>query len=218
MTRRLLNRKESQIHDLLVEMSHATNSAIDDALRCFQSHDQTLAQSIIANDKAINRLQHQVEDECVSAIALYQPVASDLRDLISDTFIAVELERIADHAADIARIVLKMHAAPQAGFVNAITRMGEQCQSMVERSMSAYAACNEQQAREIAAEDDAVDRAEQQLTNDVLAYMGNNAEESVCYSQVLWVAHNLERIADRATNIAERVIFMSTGENVDLNC
>lgn len=217
MTRRVLNRKESKIHDLLLEMNDATSSAIDSAIRCFESHNQTLAQNIVANDEAINKLQHKVEDECISAIALYQPVASDLRDLISDTFIAIELERIADHAADIARIVLKMQVPPQPGFVEAIMRLGEQCRSMVERAMAAYATCNEQQAREIAAEDDAVDAAEQRFTGDVLDYMRENAQETTACSYILWVAHNLERIADRATNIAERVIFMTSGQIVDLN-
>jgi phosphate transport system protein len=217
MTRRLLNRKETKIHDLLMEMSNATNQAIDSALLCFELRDQSLAQDIIANDKIINRLQHQVEDECVAAIALYQPVASDLRDLISDTFIAIELERIADHAADIARIVLQMSVTPRAEFTKGIVELGQRCRSMVERAMAAYTAGNDQQAREIAAEDDAVDSAEHRMTDEVLQYMRGNAEGTAVGSQILWVIHNLERIGDRATNIAERVVFMATGKNEDLN-
>ncbi|WP_455209496.1 phosphate signaling complex protein PhoU [Kaarinaea lacus] len=217
MTRRSLNRKESKIHDLLVQMSSATHGAIKDSLLCFKSQDQSLARRVIADDNVINSLQHQVEDECVSAIALYQPVASDLRDLISDTFIAIELERIADHAADIARIVTEMVEQPREHFIDSIERLGQKCQSMLERVMEAYDNCDGQLARQIAAEDDEVDVSEQNISEEVLGYMREIADETTSCSQILWVVHNLERIGDRVTNIAERVVFMATGEIVDLN-
>ncbi|WP_455221449.1 phosphate signaling complex protein PhoU [Kaarinaea lacus] len=185
MTRRMLNRKESKIHDLLVEMSSATTKAIEETLDCFQSCDRSLAEKIIGNDKLINKLQHQVEDECVGAIALYQPVASDLRDLISDTFIAIELERIADHAADIARIVLKMHKPPSSEFVESITSLGQQTLGMLVRAMAAYDKIDNEQALGIAKEDDEIDSAEQAIVNEILDHMRKGSEDTTSCTQVL---------------------------------
>ena len=218
MTRRLLNRKESKIHDLLMQMSGATHSAIEDSLQCFKTHDREFAQKIIDGDSAINKLQHQIEEECITTIALHQPVASDLRDLVSDTYIAIELERIADHAADIARIVLKMDETSYQLFIDSVCSLGEKAGGMLMRAMQAYDNCSEQQARQIAKEDDEVDKAEQVIIDDILAQMRKGSGDTTSCTQVLWIVHNLERIGDRVTNIAERIVFMSTGEIVDLNC
>ena len=217
MTRRLLNRKQSKIHDLLMLMSNAAYSAIEDSLQCFKNHDRELAQKIIEGDSAINQLQHQIEEECITTIALHQPVASDLRDLVSDTYIAIELERIADHAADIARIVLKMDEAPYQVFLDSINSLGQKTNDMLARAMRSYDEYDEKQAREIAKEDDDVDKAEQMIIDDILEYMRNASGDTTSCTQVLWIAHNLERIGDRVTNIAERIIFMATGEVTDLN-
>ena len=218
MTRRLLNRKESKIHDLLMQMSDATNSAIEDSMQCFKTHDRELAQKIIDGDSVINNLQHKIEEECITTIALHQPVASDLRDLVSDTYIAIELERIADHAADIARIVLKMDETPYQLFIDSVCNLGQKAGGMLTRAMQAYDDCSEQQARQIAKEDDEVDKAEQVIIDDILAQMRKGSGDTTSCTQVLWIVHNLERIGDRVTNIAERIVFMSTGEIVDLNC
>lgn len=217
MTRRLLNRKECNIHDLLVQMSDAAIKAIEDSLQCFRTQDKKLAQNIIAGDSAINNLQHQVEEECITTIALHQPVASDLRDLMSDTYIAIELERIADHAADVARIVQKMSEAPHPEFIDPIDSLGQKTRHMLARAIESYDACNEQQARQIAKEDDEVDKIEQAVIDNILEYMRKGSGDTTSCTQVLWIVHNLERIGDRVTNIAERVVFMATGETVDLN-
>ena len=217
MAPRALNGKESLIHDLLVQMSEATDKAIEDALQCFMQHDVQFAEKIIAGDEAINRLQHQIEEECLTTIARHQPVARDLRDLVADTYIALELERIADHAADIARIVLKMQQQPITRFNESILSLGQQCRSMLANALASYQGHDVQKARELAAKDDEVDYAEQRIIDEILAYLCSHSQESKTCTYTLWVVHNLERIGDRVTNIAERVIFIVTGENVDLN-
>lgn len=219
MTRKhhVLNGEETKLHHLLIQMSQATDKAIKEALKCFRVHDVQLAQRIIANDESINAMQHQIEDECFIAIALHQPVAVDLRDLVSDTHVAIELERIADHAADIAKIVVKMESSPNPAFAESIDRLGQRCRSMLARVMSAYGKCDVRLARKVAAEDDEVDRTEQRITEEILTKMNHHTDEATSYTHTLWVAHNVERIGDRVTNIAERIVFLATGENVDLN-
>jgi len=215
--RRVLSNEEAQARERLVSLGVAADQALERALRCFRDYDIVLAREVVQADAAINELQRRIEESCFAAIALQQPVASDLRDLVSDMNIAGELERIADHAAAIARIVVHMDAAPLAAFAGAIERLGQESRRMLASVMAAYQERDQQRAREAAADDDGVDRLEDQITADILGYLAENPQQVRSCTHTLWVAHNIERIADRATNIAERVVFMVTGQYVDLN-
>jgi phosphate transport system protein len=215
--RRVLTSDEAQARDRIVALSEAAGRAIEQALRCFRDHDTVLAREVVDRDADINELQRKIEEGCFAAIALQQPVASDLRDLVSDMNIAGELERIADHAADIAKIVVQMDAAPLAAFAGSIERLGEECRRMLAAVIRAYQERDERRARAVAAEDDGVDRLEQQITADILTYLSDNPDQIRPSTHALWVAHNIERIGDRVTNIAERVVFMTTGQYADLN-
>jgi phosphate transport system protein len=212
-----LSREEAEARDRIICMSHAVEQAIEQALRCFREHDAELAGALIGGDTAINAQQRSIEEGCFSAIALQQPVAGDLRDLVSDMYIAAELERIADHAADIAKIVLQMDTRPSAPFAEAIDRLGQACRDMLGRVLVAYGNRDETAAREVAADDEGVDRVEKQITADLLAHLGQHPDQIRPCTHALWVAHNLERIGDRVTNIAERIVFMVSGRHVDLN-
>jgi len=214
--RRGLSEEEEHIHQLLEQMGSATDRAIQDALSCFHSQDTILAREIISRDAKINALQHQVEEACLATIARQQPVARDLRDLLANTFIASDLERIADHAADIAGIVLLMKAAPAGDCAEAMITLGNKCRDMLKRIMLAHSECNEQLARQVAAEDDEVDAEEQRIISGVLEHMAQAADH-LAGTHVLWAVHNVERIGDHITNIAERIVFMETGVNPDLN-
>ncbi len=215
--RRVLTSEETEARNRIVSMSEVVDLALEQALRSFRDHDVALARQVIAQDTAVNSLQRKIEEGCFAAIALQQPVASDLRDLVSDMNIAGELERIADHAADIAKIVVQMDARPLSAFVESIDRLGQECRHMLAQVLSAYQERDERRARAVTAEDHGVDRLERQITADLLTHVGDNPDQIKSCTHSLWVAHNIERIGDRVTNIAERVVFMVNGQYVDLN-
>lgn len=215
--RRVLSNEEAQARERLISLGVAADEAVERALRCFRDYDVALARQVVEADADINELQRRIEESCFAAIALQQPVASDLRDLVSDMNIAGELERIADHAAAIAKIVMHMDAAPPAAFGGAIERLGQESRRMLASVMGAYQARDEQRARDVAADDDGVDRLEDQIGADILAYLAEHPQQIRSCTHTLWVAHNIERIGDRVTNIAERVVFMTSGKYVDLN-
>lgn len=215
--RRVLTSDEARARDRIAGLGEAADRALQQALDCFRDHDAAAAQQLVDRDADINELQRKIEQGCFTAIALQQPVARDLRDLISDMNIAGELERIADHAAAVAKIVVRMDAAPPAVFVDAIERLGQECRRMLAMVMQAYQERDEARARAVAADEDGVDRLEQQIGADILAYLTDNPDQLRPCTHSLWVVHNIERIGDRLTNIAERVVFMATGNYVDLN-
>jgi phosphate transport system protein len=215
--RRVLDDSEVSLRDHLLNMSQLAEQAIANALRCYLEHDQPLAQEIIAGDRKVNELQHLIVESCISTVALQQPVAHDLRALLADMYLANELERIADHAADIARIVLKRQAKPAPEFGGQVDDMAQQCRSMLERIMAAYERQDMTAARDIAAEDDIVDAAEKRLVDDIFNRVSEGGDEFLEQTYNLWIIHNLERIGDRVTNIAEHIVYMVTSEKVDLN-
>ena len=217
MTPRLIDNKEGRIHEDLAQMYRHTDKAIEDALTAFSSHDLQLAQQVVVNDDVIDNLQHQIEDQCFSVIAMHQPVASDLRDIVSDIHIAIEMERIADHAADIASIVLDMSDSMPAELSGPVNSLGEQCREMLARMMDAYNGEDYQLARQIAAGDEKVDHSEQDIIEQAIGLLGQDSETNRMITQTIWIAHNIERIGDRITNIAEQIVYLATGDIVDLN-
>lgn len=212
-----LDRGEAQTQQDLIGMYRLVEDAVAGAVDCLGRHDVELAREIVAGDAAINAAQQSIEQECLKAIATQQPVAGDLRTLIADTHIAVELERIADHAADIARIVIKNRQGPPSLGLERIEQMAVLGQGMLERVMEAYEKRDPALARAVAAEDEAVDRLEELFVGEVLEGICAAPGTKAHGTYMLWIGHNLERIADRATNIAERVVFMVTGEQPELN-
>jgi len=191
--------------------------ALDKALQSLRDYDVDIAARVIVEDSLINTLQHKIENNCIRTIALQQPVAGDLRKLMTDIFVSMELERIADHAVAIARIVLKLEGAPDAQYVEAILEMANKCRSMLKFVMQSYDEANEQLARDIAAMDDDIDKAEQEFNDIMFRELRGESEHKIVCTYLLWVAHNLERIGDRVTNIAERVVYMTTSVMPDLN-
>lgn len=217
ITRRILESNEQALKDDLVEMYRLVSLALDKALQSLKHYNAGIAAQVISEDKLINQLQHKIENHCIRTIALQQPVASDLRKLISDIVISMELERIADHAAAIAGIVLKFEAAPVARYIQPVSEMGDMCKTILNAVMQAYDESDESLARNAAAMDDAIDSAEQEFDVFMLREISGEAEHKIECTYLLWIAHNLERIGDRATNIAERVAYISTSETLELN-
>lgn len=213
----MIDRREGSVRKLIDEMFDAAGQAVDNALVCFASIDAGLAQRIIDRDADINALYQNVEDECVTLIARMQPMARDLRELVSDMQIAAELERIADYASAIAGTVQQMQTSPAAEIQQAIIELGEHCRIMLTKIRKAYDSHDSELARQTAALDDKVDSIEQQIIRQVFAWQAEHPDDFISSTHALWTAHSMERIGDRVTNIAERVVYITTSKTEALN-
>jgi len=214
---RQLDRVEADIRNMIVLLSQEVEKALQVAVDCLLGCDLETARFVVSNDKKINRLQRRIEEACVTTIARQQPMAKDLRDLISEIAIASELERIGDHAAGIADTILQMNTKPHPDFVGAIEAMGQECVTMLSGVMRAYKTMDADMASKIAAQDEQIDNGERKVVANVLDHMCDHPQDIEAGAHALWIVHSIERVADRVTNIAERIVYMVSGEMVDLN-
>ena len=162
-------------------------------------------------------MHETVHDECLTLIARHQPAASDLREVIADLQIAVEMERIADHMADIARIIhmCKLNSIPPVW--EDIQIMLEHCDEMLTKMMAAFHDSDAEQAEVIAATDDSIDQMNGQIVKEVIQFMQTHGEAVANGTYIIWMVHNIERIGDRVTNIGEHILFAVSGKVADWN-
>lgn len=198
----------------LAEMANHVEQATLGALNALEHQDLVLAQQIIDEDDRLDRLQDALENKCVTMMATQQPMAGDLRALMSAVHIAVELERMGDYAEGIAKICLRIGDQPLLKPLIDIPRMAELALTMLRESLQAYSNRDEWQARKVCRDDDAVDDLYNQVYRELLTYMLQDPRSIERATYLLWVAHDLERIADRATNIAERAMWLVSGHTV----
>lgn len=215
--RTILESDEQALKTELDAMYGRVSLALDKAIQSLRDCNVDIASQVIAEDSIINSLQHKIEEIGIQTIARQQPVASDLRKLMTDIFVSMELERIADHAVAIARIVLKLELVPAEQYLQPISAMAEKCKAMLKEVMQAYDETDDQLARNVAAMDDEIDRAEEEIINLMMRKIAGEPTLYNVSTYLLWITHNLERIGDRITNIAERVIYMATSETPELN-
>jgi phosphate transport system protein len=205
------------VQDNLLRMSSLVDSAISRSLQALADRNADLARQVVADDAQINALRFQIEEECVKLIATQQPMARDLRMIIAAMNIITELERMADHAAGTARIVLRMGDEPLLKPLIDMPRMADECRDMLRLALDAYVRRDADLARAVAKRDDVIDGFYTQIFRELLSYMIEDPRTTTRALYLLFATHNLERIGDRATNIAERVIFMTSGEMKELN-
>jgi len=211
---------QEQIRELLedlLEMGQMVADSIDRAIQALAEQDESLAQRVIDFDDEVNAVQHDLDEKCLVLIATQQPMASDLRAILAVSNIAAELERIGDYAEGIARLAVKLAGQPLLKPLIDIPRMAEEGKKMLMTSLEAFARQDVAAAQQIGKQDDTVDALYDQVYRELLVFMMQDPRTITQATYLLWVAHNLERIADRTTNIAERVIFMDSGRIVDLN-
>jgi phosphate transport system protein len=207
----------AQLNETVLVLGSNTRQAVASALRAFLENDLETGDEVIAGDQAINDLRYQVEQRCYALLAREQPVARDMRAIVTALTLVIEFERIADHGKKIARICRRIAGEPRPIPLDGICRMGEMALAMLDEAIGALAARNADAARSIPGKDDAVDALYKQTFNVILSYMLENPRAISAGTYLIQVAHELERVADRATNIAERVIYAVRGELVDLN-
>lgn len=211
------DRELVELSETVLALGSQTRQAVANGLRCFIENNVDLAAEVIAGDLAINDLRYQIERQCYEILAREQPVAGDMRVIVSALTIANELERIADHGKKIARICQRTHGEPRPIPLNDIQHMGELVLEMLDHALRVLATRDKASARLLSGEDDRIDALYKQIFNITLTYMLESVRAINAGAYLLQVAHELERIADRATNIAERVIYTATGELIDLN-
>jgi phosphate transport system protein len=214
------NTFESQLDELksqMLQLGVVAGQTITDGVAALRTRDRVLAQSIIAHDTEINQTRYAIEEHCYTLIATQQPLASDLREIISILLIAIELERIADHAKNLAEIVIHMGNEPLLKPLVDIPRMAEICREMLSQSLDAFTRNDAKMAEAVCDRDDEIDQLYQQVFRELMTYVVEDPRVVQRALNLLFAAHNLERIGDRVTNIGERVIYAATGQLEELN-
>lgn len=213
MTRATLDRKLNQLFDEILVLDSLVETATLNAIQALKTHDLEAARRILAEDAVINAKRFELEKDCMITIATQQPImATDLRTVASILEVVAELERMGDYAKGIATICLRIGDQPHIKPLVDIPRMGDLVVSMLHRAVGAFVARDIETAAAIPAEDDEVDSLYDQVYRDLVGIMLKDPSTIDQANLLMWVAHNLERMADRVTNICERTIYIVTGE------
>jgi phosphate transport system protein len=233
-TRSILDNEIAGLNGDVVMMASKVDSAINDAVEALTTSNISLANEVIAGDADINQLRFQIEEKAYVILATQQPAARDLRTVIAAIHFAVELERIGDHAAGIARIVTRLEGVPVTvdatvrvetveqgeGMIpqlnlSRLPKMSKRARDMLSRAIDAYINRDVDNAYAIVKRDQKIDRHYRKFFAEAMASLSTQSIAELP-TYLLWIAHDLERIGDRATNLAERVIFMVTGQYTEV--
>jgi len=217
MSRATFAQQLRNLHDEVLLLGGMVDRSIDRAVEALKSRDVVEARRIIEDDASVNRRRFEIEDLCLQTIATQQPMASDLRVIASVLYVITDLERMADHAEGIAKIVVKIGDEPPIKPLVDIPAMAERGRWMLRASLDAFVNHDAEAAKRIADVDDEVDALYDRVLHDLLLMMTRDPGLIERATYLVWVAHNLERIADRVTNICERVAFMVTGRMEEVN-
>jgi phosphate transport system protein len=217
MTRAAFEQQLTRIQEDMLVLAWMVSDAITRGIRALKERDVSLAQQIVADDLRINRKRYEIEEQCLEIMATQQPLASDLRTIVSVLHIIVDLERMGDHAEGIAKVAGMLADEPQLKPYIDIPRMAEVANRMLISSLEAFKNRDADLARRTCDEDDEVDALYDQVYRELVTYMVNDPKTIERATHLTWVAHNLERIADRVTNICERVVYLVEGKVQELN-
>jgi phosphate transport system protein len=217
MARTAFERQLTEVQEDMLVLASMVESAIERSVRALKERDVELARVIIADDLRVNDKRYEIEEKCLELIATQQPLASDLRTIVSVLYIIVDLERMGDHAEGVARIAIMLaDEAPLKPYID-LPRMAEIAVRMLNESLEAFKHRDAAHAREICNEDDEVDGLYDQVYRELLTFMATDPRTIERATHLIWVAHNLERIADRVTNICERVVYLVEGRIEEMN-
>ena len=217
MTRELFQRHLRDLQDHVLAMGSMVETALFRSVEALKNRDLESARQVIADDEMIDAKRFEIEEECIDLIVTQQPMASDLRIIIAVLSIIVDLERIADHAEGIGKICIMIGDEPPLKPLVDLPRMTELTIGMLHRTLEAFIHHDAEAAARITAEDDAVDNLYDQVFRELLLFMTEDPRTITRATRLIWVAHNLERSADRVTNIAERIIYLVTGARKEMN-
>ena len=217
MTRTAFERQLLEVQEDMLVMAGLVETAIERGIEALRTRNVNLAHQIIEDDLQINRRRYEAEDTCLELIATQQPLAGDLRTIVSVLHITVDLERMGDHAEGIAKLAIMLADDPPLKPYIDIPRMAQVGIDMLMGSLEAFKNRDADRARAICDQDDEVDALYDQVYRELLTFMINDPRSIQRATYLIWVAHNLERIADRVTNICERVVYLVEGRIEELN-
>jgi phosphate transport system protein len=211
MPRRLFDQHLRELQDHVLAMGSMVETAMYRSMDALKNRDLDLARKVIADDRQIDRKRFEIEEECIDLIVTQQPLARDLRIIIAVLNIIVDLERIGDHAEGTAKIAIMIGDEPPLKPLIDLPRMAELAGSMLRRVLEAFINHDAETAQKICAEDDVIDNLYDQVFRELLTFMAEDPKTITRATRLIWAAHNLERSADRVTNIGERIIYVVTG-------
>jgi phosphate transport system protein len=214
-TRSLLDKELAQIRENIIQLGDMVDKAIEKAMLAMSDHNMSMAQEVVNSDEKVNLLRYEIEQECLRVLATQQPAAVDLRTVIAAIHLTVELERIGDHASGIARLVERLDREEEIDSLHKLPKMAKRARQMVQEGVTAFINHDATLAHAMIKQDDKIDKQYKRLFRETLDEMKDDQYIRRA-TFLLWTGHNLERIGDRATNMAERVIFMVTGEFVEV--
>jgi phosphate transport system protein len=211
-TRTAFHKRMREIQDDVLAMGSMVSKAISRSIEALKTRDLDLARQVINDDKQIDHKRYEIEEKCVELIATQQPMASDLRLILAILNILSEVERIGDYGEGIAKIAVMIGNEPPLKPLIDIPRMADRTVDMLRRSLDAFVNRDAESARKISTEDDTIDHLYDQVFRELLTFMAEDPRTITRATRLIWVAHNLERAADRVTNICERVVYVVTGK------
>jgi phosphate transport system protein len=206
-----LDSEQRHVRDLVLEMGEMVDVAIAHATRALLDRNVEMASQVITGDSKVNARQAEVHEHCLSVILTQAPVARDLREILGFLHMSDELERMGDHCVNIARIARNLSDLPPLGAPVDLPILSRTVAEQVRDMLNALVARDVDRAREIAARDDRVDRIYHRMVDDILHLMVGDSRNVYSGTQMILVSMNLERIADRVTNLAEDLVFLETG-------
>ncbi|MGA3093970.1 MAG: phosphate signaling complex protein PhoU [Dehalococcoidales bacterium] len=212
MPRQDFERHLKTLQEELLVLGSMVEKAIGRSTDALVTRNLALARQVIAEDLNINKKRYDIEEMCIELIATQQPLARDLRIIIAVLNMIVDLERIGDHAEGNAKIAIMIGDEPPLKPYIDIPRMAEKTGEMLRAALDAFIRRDAGAARAVIAQDDVVDNLYDQVFRELLTYMAEDSKTINRATRLIWVAHNLERSADRVTNICERTIFVITGQ------
>ena len=202
-----------QLDNLIAEMGGLCEVQLSQAVEAMVNRDVNLASNVIENDKKIDDMEHQVDSQAVSLIALRQPMAEDLRMIIAALKVATNLERVGDYAKNIAkRSITLSQSAHVGGTASNIARMSGLVQNMIKNVLDAYLSRDAERAEDIRLRDEEVDQMHSSLFRELLTYMMEDPRSITSCTHLLFISKNVERIGDHITSIAEQIIFIVRGK------
>ena len=204
------------LQDNLLALGSMVDKAVVRSLDALKQQDIGLARRVVQEDNLINEQRFAIEEKCIHLLATQQPMAIDLRTIVAVLQMAVDLERMGDHAEGIGRITILIGDQPLIKPLVDIPRMATLALDMLRRSLDAFLERDIEKAKQVCIDDDEVDDLHDQVYNELLTYMLRDPRNITQATYLTWVAHNLERIADRCTNICEQVVFVETGRREQL--
>lgn len=217
MARPAFDKSLRELQDEVLTMGSMVDKAAERAVDSLKRKDLDLAQQVVLNDSIINRKRYEIEEKCLALIATQQPMARDLRVVSSVMHVIVDLERMGDYAAGIAKINLMMGDEPLLKPLIDLPRMAEKSRQMLGQALDAFVDWDVEKAKSVAPQDDEVDALYDRIYLELITFMIDDPRTIDRATHLLWAAHDLERLADRVTNICERTVFMATGHLEEMN-